>query len=643
MPLFNGDVIFVDTSGQVRTQTGDLTLRANDTGTASIIVGSGVSLRPDRDIRMDLGRPDNRWHRVHTGNIIATSGTITGFNATTVFASSSISTNGSIDAGGAISGDSLASTNDTTVGGILYALSDIDVARHVTITGDLTVYGATTLGSVATGTIYPVADVTYTVGLPSLRYSHIYAASGVFNALSPQTSGSFLNVHGSLFPGKTALYSLGSSSLRWGNIFATSGNITTIDTTTVNATDLNSTGAINAFGSLGVLGLAALNGGTFFGNAAAPSTDATTEFGLSALRWRDIYVVSGHIETINPRVSGTSIFVNGSIFPDQPAVRALGNLNNRWSHVYASSGSFGALAGAGGNISVYTGLVPDGGSWKLGLGAQPWSEVNATTGNITTVQTSAINIDGDITFSNPNHTISMENGSFDLNASSFGFTNGNVNFQTNGILVNRPTITFPNGTVGNISTDQDAAEVVNTVITIGASGAAGGLIINRNSEVDIYNYTIPANTLGPSGTLRLIINGNITNMTASAVTYTPRVYVGGSVIWGDALSVANGPRARCFELIADIQGLGNRQAQRVCGSIFMGTAAAASVAGNGDWQSSNSATFSWGRWASAAASGTVDFSQPVNLRVSMQLGTSNSNASYSGVKGTLVHYPYAIV
>jgi len=648
MPLFNGDVVFLDTSGQVRALDGDLTLRADSTNTRSIIVGSGVSLRPDRDVRMDLGRSNFRWHRVYTGGLTTVSGTINNI------ITDEINCGGAITTAGAISGDTISSTNDITVGNDLFVTRNLDVGGSAVISGDLTINGNTTLAGVATGTIYPTANVTYTVGLPSLRYSHIYAASGVFNALSPQTSGSFLNVHGSLLPGTTLSYFLGNNDKRWGEVFSNSGSFLSLFSDEFNATTITvndtlsiaNTGGLNVFCGMGVEGLAVFNGGTFFGNAGAPSTDNTTSFGLAPLRWRDIYAVSGFIENLTPRTSGSFVLLNGSMFPDRTTTRTLGNTSRIWSHVYSSSGVFSFLDSTtpGGTILVDAATIaPNVAFSKLGTAFQYWQNIYGTTADLVTINTNGINIDGDITFNNAGHTIQMENGTFDLAASSFTFTNGSVNFATGSSITNRPTITFPNGVVGNISTDQDAAEVVHTVITIGVSGAAGGTIINTTNEVDIYNYTIPANTLGPSGTLRLIMNGNITNMTAGNVNYTPRVYVGGTVVWGDLLAVAAGPRAGCFELIADIQGLGTRQAQRVCGSVFLGTREAASVTGNGDWQSSNTATFAWGRWSSQAASGTVDFSQPVNLRVSMQLGTSSSNASYSGVKGTLVHYPYAIV
>jgi hypothetical protein len=68
MIYLNGDLIFGESSGQIVASTGSLTLRADSTGTGSIIAGSGLSLRPDRDNFMTLGQQDNRWSNIFAGS-----------------------------------------------------------------------------------------------------------------------------------------------------------------------------------------------------------------------------------------------------------------------------------------------------------------------------------------------------------------------------------------------------------------------------------------------------------------------------------------------------------------------------------------------------------------------------------------------
>jgi hypothetical protein len=68
MIQFNSDIIFLDSSGEVRSTMGDLTLRADETGTRDIIV-SGGSLRPESDCvssePVDLGRDFLRWNTLY--------------------------------------------------------------------------------------------------------------------------------------------------------------------------------------------------------------------------------------------------------------------------------------------------------------------------------------------------------------------------------------------------------------------------------------------------------------------------------------------------------------------------------------------------------------------------------------------------
>ena len=76
MVRYNGDIVFIDTSGQVRSRFGGLTLRGDDTGLADVIVGSGASLRPETDCQgplpIDLGRDYLRWNTLYacSGNFL---------------------------------------------------------------------------------------------------------------------------------------------------------------------------------------------------------------------------------------------------------------------------------------------------------------------------------------------------------------------------------------------------------------------------------------------------------------------------------------------------------------------------------------------------------------------------------------------
>lgn len=804
MPQFNGDVIFLDGSGQVRATNGSLTLRGDDTGNKAIIVGSGLALRPEIDVAMDLGRPDLKWHRLYTGfiesrsgilgdnqpagskltfdhdnfewdtasvqfvsstvdftnaqlildsssqlisngfldvlgtfrvrtdvdavdgdishrigsptsrfgyiyagsgifnalrpytsgtfinvegsllpsrdalyslgtsssrwgtahiasgifntigastsgtriesaasfipnrhniyslgttgqrwaNIFATSGTIQEFSATNVTGASASFTDATIrdltldrslllnvdgfqiSQVGQTSWDLRGGTLDFSNGTVNF--ENISTSTGASIGGGLSTdtlnvtSTASITGTLSTRNIVPQTDRLYAIGTSALRYSRMHAASGIFNQLASSTSGTFIQSNASLVPEQASVYSLGTSALPWGNLFATSGTITTLSSTTIGAADITSTASLNALGSFGVLGLAVFNGGTFFGNAAAPTPDAAYPFGLQGLRWAQIYAVSGQIETINPLPSGGSLTVNGHIIPDRDDHRALGLTSRRWLRVNAASGNFVSVAA---------------------------TDVSASTGSFTSLSTDSL------AFNNPGATITSENTTWNLTETDITFTDGTVLFDAPydraGFAAGRPKLNN-----APLVTNKEARTTVHAVIT-----ANSGAIINSSAERDIYNYTIPADTLSASGKLTLECVGSVTNMAGANVNVTPRVYINGTAIWGDVLAVAQGPRAAHFALYTDICSLGSLTGQRVCGSVELGTRTAGSITGNGDFGTANVG----GTWSSQAASGTVSFSSPVNIRVSMQLGTASTNASYSGFHCIMSHQPFPTI
>jgi len=702
MPNFNGDVIFVDTSGQVRAQNGDLTLRADSTNIRDIIVGSGKSLRPDTDFALDLGVSFLRWKTIYGAsgvlNVLCapSSGTFVGLddldliplnnarravgsltqrlarvhaasgifntvgaptsgtfiesaasfvpNRTNIYAlgtgsarwANIFSTSGNVlnivsndintstFTAGSATIDDLTLSNSLTfpqqaggsfsinqIGSLTWDADGFDVAVinmtqwdwnqtnlvnvgtlnadtlsvnfNASVFGTLAVNifevtgGADILGMLETEHIRPQSDGVYAIGTSALRYARIHAASGLFNTIGPQTSGTFTNVIGSLVPEKTAQYALGTSSLRWGNVYATSGDITTLTSTSITSTDILATNSIGSLGSLQVLGVSFITGGAIFGSDAIPTSDAVQSFGWQGFRWRQMYMVSGFIETINPLTSGSFTTINGSFIPDQNATRALGTSTSRWGSINATSGVFNTISPptSGTYLEVNGSLLPDRDLlYSLGTSTNRWATAQAGSGIFTTAAT----------------------------------------------IKGAPVVT-----------NKDARTTVHAVIT-----ANSGAIINANTERDIYNYTVPANTLSASGKLMLELVGSVTNMSASNVNFTPRVYVDGTNIWGDVFAVTQGPRPADFAFYLDICALGSLTGQRVRGVIELGTRTAGSVTGNGDFGVANVG----GTWSSVATSGTANFSNPINIRVSMQLGTASTLASYSGFHCIMSHQPF---
>lgn len=596
MPNFNGDVVFIDTSGQVRAQSGDLTLRADSTNTRSIIVGSGASLRPDRDVSMDLGTPSLRWHALNAGYVEAASGRI-GMNFDSNGPFFQWGDTGFIMTG---NGSNTLFLNDVELISIVSKFN-LGAGTTLTVDGETSLQGAFELSAPGEFTVlYPFFDDAGELGKPELRINRISAVSGLYNILSAPTSGTFIGFESSLVPLRDAIYSLGTSSRRWENVYSVSGSIASLSVTALAAPFATlgdiTVGSANFVGP----GLVTLGGGTLFTNASAPLPDATVPFGLTNLRFGTMHMISGFMDAITPSVIGTSTDMVGSFLPDIASTRSLGTSTREWMSIYANSGIFDF---------VETRII------------NVLNELYAT----------STFIDGTLTFVNPGLEIVSESLSWNLLASQVTFTNGGVVFDvptnTTEFASYRPKI---NNNI-DLVTRKEAITVVHGLVT-----ANSGAIINNSGERDIYNYTVPANTLQPSGRLKLELAGSFTNMAGEKVNFTPRVYINGTAIWGDVLAVAQGPRPADFQMQVMIDSLGHVNSQRVHGQLLLATRAAGSVTGNGDF----SATYAGGPWSSDVTSGTVSFAQPVNIRVSMQLGTASTNASYSGFHAMMTHYPW---
>lgn len=603
MPNFNGDVVFIDSSGQVRAQSGDLTLRADSTNTRSIIVGSGASLRPDKHLAIDLGEDNLRWFRTYTGHLAATSGYLGPDPLSLTPFPYMIWDNGGFTVAGDFPITKLFTFNQLdilVVGGSLNLIGGADIVVDGTATFNGGV-DTTTVNCSAVRTPFDNGENPgASIGTNTERFNAMYAGSGVFNHLAPPTSGTFIVVEDAdLLPIVDARRAIGATNRRWARIHASSGLIDSIATTAINATFATigdaTIGGANFIGP----GLVTLGGGTLFTNAGVGFPDAAVPLGLPTFRFSSMHMISGYMDAITPSVTGTSIDMVGSFLPDITSIRSLGTSAREWMSIYANSGIFDNIDARIVNVT---------------------NELYAT----------ATFIDGSLTFINPGLEIISENLSWNLLNTAISFYNGGVTFD---IPTNTAEYSTFRPKIGStdLVTRKEAVTVVHGLVT-----ANSGAIINNSGERDIYNYTVPANTLQPSGRLKLELAGSLTNMAGANVNVTPRVYINGTAIWGDVLAVAQGPRPADFQMQVLIDSLGHVNSQRVHGQLLLATRAAGSVTGNGDF----SATYAGGPWSSDVTSGTVSFAQPVNIRVSMQLGTASTNASYSGFHAMMTHYPW---
>tara|TARA_R110000824_G_scaffold116426_2_gene267849 strand:+ start:4509 stop:6368 length:1860 start_codon:yes stop_codon:yes gene_type:complete len=228
MTRFNSDIEFVHGSGQVTAPTGDLTLRTDDLATPqSVIIGSGATLRPERDAINRLGTPDSRWYDGWIGNLNSLSGTLGGPTQTFSWTVGGFSFNAANVSFSSASVDFI--TNSTiTIEGASQLTSDGTVNFN-----DGSQFEMSTL-------MEPQVDNVGTIGQTAKRYSRVHASSGIFNELSPQASGTFISVDASLIPVDDAVYSLGvpgslgdgeggpTSTIRWANVVAASGRFNSI-------------------------------------------------------------------------------------------------------------------------------------------------------------------------------------------------------------------------------------------------------------------------------------------------------------------------------------------------------------------------------------------------------------------------------
>ncbi len=286
MPNFNGDVVFIDSSGQVRSQSGDLTLRADATNLRDVIIGSGLRLRPDRDLYIGLGGEDLRWLYTRTGHLYAESGVLgvdplvgtpyltwgeTGFvvvgsvGQTFFFSDIDVvlsQSDLSLITGSNLSVDGTTTLQDTEIQQTLTTRNVIPIFNDSFFVGvegfkykgmfaSSGVFNALapptsgTFISVEDGDILPVVNARRALGSLSQRWARVHAASGVFNAISAPTSGTFIESAASIVPNRHNVYSLGTTQMRWANIFATSGIIANLSSTNFSATTVNAT-TVNA-------------------------------------------------------------------------------------------------------------------------------------------------------------------------------------------------------------------------------------------------------------------------------------------------------------------------------------------------------------------------------------------------------------
>ena len=144
--------------------------------------------------------------------------------------------------------------------------------------------------------------------------------------------------------------------------------------------------------------------------------------------------------------------------------------------------------------------------------------------------------------------------------------------------------------------------------------AIGGDTLENN----VFLGTIPANTM-PTAAVRFQIAGHIENNTGGNVTFTWRLSLGSTVLWGDVVTVATGAFGAgiWFQGLIFDDGAGNQMfnGQMVVGS----TTAGASVAGSGDINSDEIEGH-----AAPGGTATEDPTSALDLKFTVQMNNASA-------------------
>lgn len=250
MPQFNGDVVFIDSSGVVRALQNSLHLVA-DSG--DVVIDHPSRLLPEVDATQELGIDTKRWANIYavSGIIsnrfsagpllvdadLATATLVNGSFNFAEFTSVNVATNASFTVdGSAVFPGSFSVTAAvpsftnrhfvSSVGSVVATISDIDQVRPVD-------------SRLVSGQIIPDTDLAYPLGSLSARFVRLHASSGILNVISPPTSGTFVELAGSWLPDRNNIRALGVFTQRWGYLYAGSGDLATLTASSINTSILN--------------------------------------------------------------------------------------------------------------------------------------------------------------------------------------------------------------------------------------------------------------------------------------------------------------------------------------------------------------------------------------------------------------------
>lgn len=610
MVRINSDLIFIDTSGQVISFNGPLTLRTKDDRQHPVIIGSGSHLRPDGQNVTILGHPDFRWSNLYTsearvsgnivvaGNIYPEEDSLYNIGASFLRFASINSFSGIFNfiSAGDILCNTLTALGDTVLGGGGTSCSinstSINFAARPDAIGGTELVAFLSDISTATNNIRPVdarqvsgyiipdSDTKYNLGGPSRKFSAFGAASGFFEYLIA-SNGSEILTSGNLIPAQPqdpgdfdSLDSIGMPMLRYSAVHAASGVFYDgVITPILNAAAASfilrpQVGTTNVALVSDFAGLTPVDGRSVSGHIL-PNASDKWKIGVPSNKFALMAATSGSFDNILANNDTTKVInVSGALIPFQNTTYDLGSSSFQWFNIHAFSITgwnsviaFNATVVGLCNVgtiaatSVGSNLIPDANNTRaLGSTASRYSEVNSVKGNI----------------------------SDQLVVSGF----------------------FP---IIPVHKDFVLQNVVNTA-----------------AETTVFNYNIPAGQLGPSGCLRLRLVGDYLNNTgAGTPTLTLRIKLGATTIYADASAAnANSASRRPFDLNIILANQDSNSSQVLGGYALFGAAGGATN-GIGDF-GTDEIQATTPLFGTAAINTTTDQA----FAVTIQHSTNNANLSF---------------
>lgn len=160
-------------------------------------------------------------------------------------------------------------------------------------------------------------------------------------------------------------------------------------------------------------------------------------------------------------------------------------------------------------------------------------------------------------------------------------------------------------------------------------------VANTTVETDIFNHSIPGNTIGTEGVVRAVIVGDMLKNNVVGETLTVRVYLGATTLFDDVIGAAIPISASRRPFMMEFW-LANQNAtndQHGGGYVLLGTAGGATT-GIGNFNTDEIGTNA----SIVGVASAIDTTVAAVFRVSVQWSVASANNSFIRLFGLLIRY-----